>query len=540
MNNDNNNNLNNQTTPKRKFFTQSVLNNNVDINNVGGTTTTNNVSNNVISWDVGKKKHQDNSTLNVSLNDVNATVVEPEVLDLEEPSTTKVTKEIAAPKPEVTAPKPVDGLSMYNNYSDDSFLGSVTNTNPVTMPVYSNNALENSPIFQAANEKPEDPEKLAEIQNQHEQFVESQMNNESWMQNQPLSSSNIENSKAVYNNVESADKREKKNKKKEEIVVEPVPEELLKKEELPIRKDLLVNAYIGDDYQKYTMSPFNFGALIFGAFHFGYLKMLILGFILVIGYFIIIFRVPFEYVIVALIAYHLVLALIVNRIFILSAKIKVALILKTNRKKKQEQLENKCRHAGRPSIIFFLLLIVLFVLIFNNLCTNKYKDTKVASLYQKVLNNKSTSIITKNTSPIIYDNSFNVEEYLEIKINDNFSRIGDSGFRYSYKINDNTTCSFNISGITTNNNAKDFLDNTKNYNEALPNVKEVSSLLEENINNILWYKLNITYNNMYVYYASTNINDEVVLLEYDIDGEESNDCLNYYNELLSNITLKEE
>lgn len=400
-----------------------------------------------------------------------------------------------------------------------------------------NVTFQNSAIYQSSQQTAQ--QQLAPVQT-----VVDNSPVQEWMTNQPLSASNVEGSTIEKNTVVPANVREEKKKKKEKGSTQPVPEELTKKSvDTNIRPELLVKEYIGEDYQSITMSPFNFGAFLFGAAYFAYRKLFFWATVNLCTVLGLLYFVPMKYNFLAVLGFHVLMALAVNRIYVIHVKIIARLAKRSNQVKKnpknQEEMEEIMRLRGRVSIINAILAVCIFIASIFFLSMYVLKDNAFSKLVTKSIGGNKISLKKeKFDGTINFDESIDVKELIDIIIPEEFEGNEEKYLDYVY-----TT-----SGIGSYNQCSLRIGVVKGYSDAHSYILEVAAYYEEEDKVKEQETKGIKWNNYYtedefhiVYYKAVTIDDNVLLLEYKI-GKDSAEmiCDSYYVSIMESIALKGE
>ena len=403
-------------------------------------------------------------------------------------------------------------------------------------------SIESSAIFQAANQQP-----TASNVTPANQVVDNTPVQQ-WMTNQPLSSANIESTTIEENKVMSANQREELERRKNEPVV-PVPTEVTKPSPtVNVRPELLVKEYIGDDYTSLTMAPLNFGALFLGAAYFAYRKLYIWSLINMVIVGCLLFFVPTNYNYLAVLGFHLLMALAVNRIYIFNTKLMAKGVARRNAKKKkpktQEELEENMRIRGRVSFVNALLAVCLFVAGVISISMFVLPNNDVSKLINKAFGGGNPFKVKefKYTGTIVYDEQYDVTNLLDIWIPD--AMIDTEGLKsepivyYKYigpDPGEYNICSIKIGTIKDFDNGNSYVVKVAAYNGEDDKIKKGTT------NGIEWTNYYTKDDNYEIYYKGATIKDKALLLEYRIGKDAPQEqCSQYYLQIMESIKLKEE
>lgn len=262
-------------------------------------------------------------------------------------------------------------------------------------------------------------------------------------------------------------------------VKQPTDEELLK-------------VFIGKNYEKITKRPFNFAAFFFTSFYLFYRKMFgygILAFLLNLA-----ITTIFDKTYLALLL-SIIIGFLVNKVYLLSAKKKIAVIKVANPKKTGEELKKVCAAKGGTSIgkLFLgtitqliLAIIILFAISLFGLSNTFLKQFNLNNLHKIIIGKLETKdgtlledvsvngygCINSKCSVNIVTADGKTESYLLDNSNDDlFNKLGD--YKDYIKLNVYYTTK-NDSKIIVN--YKIYLKST---NEEITNVKTENDLRDK-------------------------------------------------------------
>jgi len=401
-------------------------------------------------------------------------------------------------------------------------------------------SIESSAIFQAVNQQATTSNVIPANQMVDNGPVQP------WMTNQPLSAAGIESTTIEENKVMSANQREELERRKNEPVV-PVPTEITKPAvSVDIRPELLVKEYIGEDYTSLTMSPLNFGALFFGAAYFAYRKLYIWAVINIAIVGALLFFVPMNYNFLAILGFHLLMALAVNRIYILHVKIMAKGIARSNAKKKkpktQAELEENMRYRGRVSFVNGLLAVCLFVAGIISISIFVLPNNDVSKLISKAFGGGNPFKIKelKYEGTINYDQEYSVSDLIEVYIPDGFMPAKDNGNVISYfyepnMVEESCSCSFKAGVIKDFSNGDSYVVKIAAYNE------EDNKISNSTTNGVDWTNYYTENDNNKIYYKGATVKNKALLIEYRIDKNKDEEvCGEYYLKIMDLMKLKED
>ena len=445
-----------------------------------------------------------------------------------------------------------DGSNNINNsnnetlfgYTENEVLDSVGNeTNPSldvleTNDIYSNRVGVEAPILnQSANG----------VENQNQNLLSQDL-----LSQQPLSINSlgatsleqqkipdyVENSK-FFSPPDLIIQKEKEqmmqNQQFNESVVMP---SLVDENVVVIDETALVKAYVGKNYDKYLRSNFSAFAMVFGSFAFFCRSMYFTGlfffiFQLSILYF---FRELLYIVIAVYIVLAMIMALIINPLYLFYVRKKVRSIKKKHPKVSQGDLNNICSKKGKNNLLMALLLqIVLVALVL-------FAVIKLVGFdYFKDIYNDIVRIFEKTKENVEFNgelkfNDLNIEDYFSINIPDDYRKEDDTLVSYTYVtegVGDNNACSFKFGGIDGYNNSKELLSKIADYYKLGEEIDSVKH------NDLDWNLLYVTSDVGKTYYRATDIDNNVVLFVF-VSGSDTPDgiCDNQIVLLLDNIKKK--
>lgn len=295
--------------------------------------------------------------------------------------------------------------------------------------------------------------------------------------------------------------------------------------------------FVGNDFTKLSMSIFSFSSFIFGSLIFLHRKMYILGVILTLIEFGISFFVPLKYAIVAILVIHVILALMVNPMYIKYSKKKVKAILsdKNNMKKNQVEIDNLCKKKGKNN----LLLAIIIYMICGGLMFAISSATNISEIIKSSLGSITSKIGNDDKSNEEEENkekAFDIEDYINITMPEVFIKADNDTYSYVYVTDDskdNSSCEVLIDRIKNVDDVEDYA------NKLRDRYNIVESVGMNNINDIMWYTL-VLKNDNKVYYRVAKLQDISIMLEYKIGSEaDSSICETHYSNIVSSIKVKE-
>jgi hypothetical protein len=416
---------------------------------------------------------------------------------------------------------------------------------PVVPPQVPAVGLAATPIFQAATEAVDS----GNTQNQANPQLQNQKV-ESWMANQPLSGENfkpeqnvdVNNYSGVVENkkVEIFNKKDKKKKKQE---TEPVPEEVIKKDEGKIRVDNMANAIVGSKYQEFVMSPFNFAALFFGPTYMAYRRMPLAAIVVYAIQIVVVFFLPTlapdEYYLFAqlgaTLGFALLFALGVNRMILANAKFKAkSIVKKYGEDGPKDKAMIMAQRMGKPSIIMALLFLVLSGAVTGLLLTTVFKNTKLANIYNIYMDAYQNGEKV-NYNGVIIHSDYDVSNIVSLEVPEGFTKIDN--MKYTFITEESATnndCSFEIYAVDKYTSGDTFIKDMARFNN---DSKKVTN---KEINGIDWTNY-YTEDSLYkVFYRGFTYKNHALVFEYK-SGKKASDgvCDQLYVQVMDGISIKE-
>lgn len=401
--------------------------------------------------------------------------------------------------------------------------------------------MENSAIYQSAQQSYAQPVQQTQIETLDNGVVEP------WMSNQPLSTETLEMPDVLEEPVIPANQREdmiRKQQEEAQRMAMPVLEEVVKPaQNVDIKADLLEKEYVGEDYPKIVMSPFNLGGFLFGAAYFAYRKMFLFTVLVLLGALAILFYVQIPYNYLCLLALHIFVGLIVNRIYVLKVKMIAKSTAKRNNKRKepmsQERLATVLKNKGRVMPINAILVICLFAASIITISFYVLPKNNFSKLITKSIGGRPSKVKeAKYDGTIYFDEESNVFDYINFEVPAGFEKISKKIHSYKY-VTDGTgmfnECSFRIGVIKDFTSGNSYVVKMAAYDEK---GEEIST---SNTKGIEWTNYYTEDATSTIYYKGTTVDDNAILFEYKM-GNDSNKatCNSYFLEVMDSIELKKE
>lgn len=288
---------------------------------------------------------------------------------------------------------------------------------------------------------------------------------------------------------------------------------LIDEEVIVIDETALMKAYAGNNYDKCLKSNFSAFAMLFGSLAFFCKSMYFVGILFFVFQVAILylFR-DIPYIILAsFVVIAMIMALLINPLYLSLVRNKVRKIRKKHPKVSQGDLNNICAKKGRNNTVVALLLQIILLggtafLAIQLLGVDYFKD-----IYKDVLNmfNKPKEEIKYNGELKYTD--LNIEDYFYIKVPSDYRKEDDTNFSYTYVtegVGDYNACSFKFGGVEGYDSASQLLTKMADYYKVSTDIDTVK------YNGLEWYLLYIDEDNGKTYYRATDIDNQVVLFEF--------------------------
>ena len=292
------------------------------------------------------------------------------------------------------------------------------------------------------------------------------------------------------------------------------------------KDDLLINAYIGKNAEKFKKGGFSVYTFLFGLFYVLYRKMWLLGIIWFLGVLIISAFLPsFSELLTSVIGF--VFSFQFNNWYLKHVKEKVEKIKIENSNVSFDQLLNICANKGGTTFIPVIIFGVFYfvIILFNILAVF---DT--INNVDNITNNNSNT----NKDTVIFETRVNNIGDLTFLVPENFE-VGkyNSDIYKSYSLNEsNDYCRLSIS--TVNATYYDFAEAYLLDNVYFSSSDEVSEVETKNLNGSNWSFMSVkkTYN--YTYYYVAENNDKLYEVEFSIT-EDSGACSLAYSSFVESL-----
>ncbi len=267
---------------------------------------------------------------------------------------------------------------------------------------------------------------------------------------------------------------------------------------------LLLDIFIGHNKEALKKGDFSVWAFLFGPLYMMYRKMIILTLSYLILYYVLYLYLD-EALFIVMFIFHVFLGISFKKIYIKRASDKVVNIRSKNINKTRDQIIDKCKKKGGTSILYIGIFFIILSI--------------------------TTTYIPRYANTSIY-----VED-LKVKIPNSFEAGTENSSSYqTYRLNEENNCSV---VIQTKDNIPDDVDVYLKNNVYKSDKDSISSMKTEEINDILWYKVEV--NSLYgksFYFATKKVN-KLYLVEFDTFGENKK-CDNAKNIISKSLKLKED
>ena len=318
---------------------------------------------------------------------------------------------------------------------------------------------------------------------------------------------------------------------KEEVVPENYKEDLLK-------------VYIGNNYEKVINKTYSFNGLILSYFYLLYRKMYVIPIVLFVICTILVYITDMWFI---YLLPCLLFAFLFNKLYIKKAEVYISKI--NIEEKKYGDIKIECKRAGGTSFIpvicgLFLFIFIIFGIAF--ICAKSGSKSSFINVLELIGIDPSSFVEeVKPPKPIntIYSGVFS--ENKEEKINNVFDitvidSFNDSSTDYSYYYNyfsgngDYDKCEFKLFSPVGYVDSENLASQVKDYYEG-NNSSQIENIT---INDIHWNKLYYTSSRNVSYVYTTNVNEKVYVIEYNIYESADFNCSLYNDIILQNIKLK--
>ena len=296
----------------------------------------------------------------------------------------------------------------------------------------------------------------------------------------------------------------------------------------------IAKEFVGPSYQKITMAPFSFAGFIFGSLYFLYRKMYLIGIIIFIIDLVLqnLLKAPISYI--AVLIFHLVIALIVNQLYLKIVSKRIQKIIKQNPKKNEYEISQIAKKRGGTS----LLLAIIISMGLSFVASATFGIYKLSNFLDKFTTNLNNSPNTEYKGVLVYE-PFAIDKTFNISIPAAFSNKSSNNIlTYEYIPNPDgilNSCELSFGAIKGYTSGETLIKQIAQFNNDSEGVTTLES------KNITWYNFYTENNLERIYYRGTTINNKALLLSYSIGQDVTSDvCDTYYVEILDSISKKNE
>ncbi len=329
-----------------------------------------------------------------------------------------------------------------------------------------------------------------------------------------------------------------------------------KKERETFNVDELLKSFIGPNYDKFLMRPFNFAAFFFTWMYYFYRKMTLYGIIIlilqgVISYFLI--DTPY-----AVLVINIFCGFLTNKLYANFALRKINKELISSAGKSTDFVKGVCSVKGGRSIkrifttiiwLFLALIPVGMILALLNLSTdfknliNNFEfnvdDIKFSDIKLPNVELPNMEFDTKYSGYLVVDKSVPVKDKFNVNIPKVFKATANNdqyNMEYSYRSTDKPlgACTFTFRAVTEFKNAKNLITSMQEYYKD----KNATPVREDYINKFYWYGFNYEEENANIYYYATTNVDKIYLYTFVDEKKTTKACHDYAANLLNTISNK--
>lgn len=292
----------------------------------------------------------------------------------------------------------------------------------------------------------------------------------------------------------------------------------------------LVISYVGEKYQKISMSAFSFCGGFFTSLYFFFRKMYVQGLILVVINLIINIVIRKSYVIGLGLSLgeFIIVGLLTNSIYLAHAGRETNKIANQNPTMNQYELQRLCASKGGTSLGLALLIVIGLSLVTTPIIN---KIAPMEPLFE-----------TPGPTTIDVDKKATLDEVITYQLPSEFERV-DSG-ELPYIIEEEkwirgrkvtvTSCGFNIFLVSGADTSKEFLTNMAEKENRYNNVMQ-RQISENNI----WDSYEYDADAYYYTYLAKKINGHIVLVSYRRDARATeNMCETHLSSIMNSIKEK--
>lgn len=319
--------------------------------------------------------------------------------------------------------------------------------------------------------------------------------------------------------------------------------------------EALLKAFVGRNYDKIKIQPFNLPAFFFTSFYMFYRKMFGYGILLFIVNIVLsaIFKNMYPSLVI-----NAGCGLLMNKIYLQYANNKIAIIKgKFLHTENFEILRTECTKKGGTSVgkVFLGLITEFGIVLVIVIATILMGLSSIFSDIFKNLDIKGGTIQSNPNGEIDKDNQDNnTNKYNGVLVNDTSIKIGEkfnitvpgifeagmfnSDTKYNYEFSSNEgvfdDCTFSLTSVKGFTSGEELVKSMKEYyyNYSPTDIEVVT------INGLTWHSYSQTNSFGKKYYYATTKDNNVYMFEYEIDKEADETCDSYRLPVLGSITAK--
>lgn len=308
----------------------------------------------------------------------------------------------------------------------------------------------------------------------------------------------------------------------------------------------LLEAFIGENYNKITTRVFNFSGFFFSSLYFFYRKMFVYGILLFLINLLI--NTLFNQQIVFLL-FNILCGFFVNKIYLFYANRKIEKIKRKNPNMSISELMSLCSRKGGTSLgkailglllqigVGFLILIISLLLGITSIFTSLIFDEEIFPIIDAFIKNISLEKDGEYNGVIVSDTSIAMQNEFTIHVPSKFQNNSQT-YNYDYKYNSNqgvfNTCQITLEEVSNFTDLNNFMNQMASY-YSKSNENIVS---QTTINNIPWSWFSKNDDFGTTYYYGTTKNNHIYLLTYKIEEDSDSDCITYKDQILNSIQSK--
>ncbi len=301
----------------------------------------------------------------------------------------------------------------------------------------------------------------------------------------------------------------------------------------------LLKSFIGNNCEKIINKPFNFAGFFFNSFYMFYRKMFAYG---IITYLIIFVLMLFVKSTIVNFIVVLILGFVINKIYISFAVKKIKKIKQENPNKDLNELKNICTSKGGVSVgnIFLGFLTTLAIGIIIAIVSVLFGVVSFAgTFFEGLISAFTPSENAQYNGTLVFESSVKMQEEFSLTVPSEFQN-NSSESNYIYDITETTStgmssCSLNFALPNGYNSAENLINQLHSFYKEFGDISEVTNV---KINNIKWYTFSLENTTSKSYYYTTDKNNNVYLLTYELHGNSESTCIQYKDSIINSIESK--